>query len=129
MSQHKLCSNLVDECKESYDYVLFKAGEFLSVSEYKNVVRWTEEINKRPAVQGHNIALGNELLLQWISDKDTERRSWERLNIDYVVLLNTPSHAYLIFQWSGDCTPKVPECTMQCCGWTKKYFCDILDSL
>jgi len=30
---------------------LYKAGEFLSVKEYKNVVRWTEEIDKRPAVQ------------------------------------------------------------------------------
>lgn len=30
---------------------LYEAGEFLSVHEYKNVLRWTDEIAKRPAVQ------------------------------------------------------------------------------
>ena len=30
---------------------LYEAGEFLQVQEYKNVVRWTNEIAKRPAVQ------------------------------------------------------------------------------
>jgi GST-like protein len=30
---------------------LYEAGEFLSVSEYKNVLRWTDEIAQRPAVQ------------------------------------------------------------------------------
>ncbi|MGJ7500245.1 glutathione-dependent disulfide-bond oxidoreductase [Variovorax sp. ZT5P49] len=30
---------------------LYEAGEFLQVSEYKNVLRWTDEIAKRPAVQ------------------------------------------------------------------------------
>jgi len=30
---------------------LYGAGEFLSVHEYKNVLRWTDEIAKRPAVQ------------------------------------------------------------------------------
>ena len=30
---------------------LYKAGEFLSVHEYKNVLRWTDEIAQRPAVQ------------------------------------------------------------------------------
>ena len=42
-------------------HFLSKAGEFLSVKEYKNVVRWTEEIDKRPAVQGHLSTLGTEL--------------------------------------------------------------------
>ena len=31
--------------------VLYEAGEFLSVHEYKNVNRWTDQIAKRPAVQ------------------------------------------------------------------------------
>lgn len=30
---------------------LYEAGEFLSVHEYKNVLRWTDEIAQRPAVQ------------------------------------------------------------------------------
>ena len=30
---------------------LYEAGEFLSVHEYKNVLRWTDEIAERPAVQ------------------------------------------------------------------------------
>jgi GST-like protein len=30
---------------------LYEAGEFLQVSEYKNVLRWADEIAKRPAVQ------------------------------------------------------------------------------
>ena len=30
---------------------LYKAGEFLSVHEYKNVLRWTDEVALRPAVQ------------------------------------------------------------------------------
>jgi len=30
---------------------LYEAGEFLSVHEYKNVIRWADEILKRPAVQ------------------------------------------------------------------------------
>jgi len=30
---------------------LYEAGEFLQVHEYKNVLRWTDEIAKRPAVQ------------------------------------------------------------------------------
>jgi len=29
----------------------YEAGEFLSVHEYKNVLRWTDEVAKRPAVQ------------------------------------------------------------------------------
>jgi GST-like protein len=31
--------------------VLYEAGEFLDVESYKNVRRWTQEINARPAVQ------------------------------------------------------------------------------
>ncbi len=31
--------------------LLYEAGEFLSVHEYKNVIRWTDQIGKRPAVQ------------------------------------------------------------------------------
>ena len=31
--------------------LLYEAGEFLQVQEYTNVVRWTDEIAKRPAVQ------------------------------------------------------------------------------
>ena len=31
--------------------ILYDAGEFLAVHEYKNVIRWTEEIAKRPAVK------------------------------------------------------------------------------
>jgi GST-like protein len=31
--------------------VLYQAGEFLGVSKYKNVLRWTDAIAKRPAVQ------------------------------------------------------------------------------
>ena len=30
---------------------LYEAGEFLQVQEYTNVLRWTDEIAKRPAVQ------------------------------------------------------------------------------
>ena len=30
---------------------VYEAGEFLAVHEYKNVIRWTDEIAKRPAVQ------------------------------------------------------------------------------
>ena len=30
---------------------LYESGEFLQVNEYKNVLRWTDEIAKRPAVQ------------------------------------------------------------------------------
>ena len=29
----------------------YGAGEFLSVHEYKNVLRWTDQIAKRPAVR------------------------------------------------------------------------------
>ena len=31
--------------------VLYEAGEFLSVQEYRNVIRWTDQIAARPAVQ------------------------------------------------------------------------------
>ena len=31
--------------------MLYEAGEFLSVQDYKNVQRWTDAIAKRPAVQ------------------------------------------------------------------------------
>jgi GST-like protein len=31
--------------------ILYGAGEFLSVHEYKNVIRWTDQIAKRPAVK------------------------------------------------------------------------------
>lgn len=31
--------------------LLYDAGEFLDVASYKNVVRWAEEISKRPAAQ------------------------------------------------------------------------------
>ena len=31
--------------------LLYEAGEFLSVHEYKNVIRWTDQIMERPAVQ------------------------------------------------------------------------------
>jgi GSH-dependent disulfide-bond oxidoreductase len=31
--------------------LLYEAGEFLAVHEYKNVIRWTDEIGKRPAVR------------------------------------------------------------------------------
>jgi GSH-dependent disulfide-bond oxidoreductase len=31
--------------------VLYEAGEFLSVGEYKNVLRWTDQIGERPAVK------------------------------------------------------------------------------
>ena len=31
--------------------ILYDAGEFLSVHEYKNVIRWTEEIARRPGVK------------------------------------------------------------------------------
>jgi GST-like protein len=31
--------------------LLYEAGEFLSVAEYTNVIRWTDEIAKRPAVK------------------------------------------------------------------------------
>ena len=31
--------------------ILYEAGEFLQVQDYKNVQRWTEEINNRPAVK------------------------------------------------------------------------------
>ncbi|HWD48424.1 MAG TPA: glutathione-dependent disulfide-bond oxidoreductase, partial [Rhizomicrobium sp.] len=30
---------------------LYGAGEFLSVQDYKNVLRWTNKINERPAVK------------------------------------------------------------------------------
>ena len=31
--------------------LIYEAGEFLSVQDYKNVQRWTDQINERPAVQ------------------------------------------------------------------------------
>ena len=31
--------------------MVYEAGEFLSVHEYKNVIRWTDEIAERPAVK------------------------------------------------------------------------------
>ena len=31
--------------------IIYDAGEFLSVHEYKNVIRWTDQIAARPAVQ------------------------------------------------------------------------------
>jgi GST-like protein len=31
--------------------LLYDAGEFLSVHEYKNVIRWADEIGQRPAVK------------------------------------------------------------------------------
>jgi GST-like protein len=31
--------------------ILYEAGEFLSVHEYKNVLRWTDQIAQRPAVK------------------------------------------------------------------------------
>eukprot|EP01041_Mallomonas_annulata_P024299 gene24299-45012_t len=31
--------------------VVYEAGEFLQVAEYKNVVRWTDQIAERPAVK------------------------------------------------------------------------------
>ena len=31
--------------------VLYDAGEFLSVGDYKNVQRWADSVAKRPAVQ------------------------------------------------------------------------------
>jgi GST-like protein len=31
--------------------VLYEAGEFLSVHEYTNVIRWADQIAARPAVQ------------------------------------------------------------------------------
>jgi GST-like protein len=31
--------------------LLYEAGEFLSVHEYKNVIRWTDKIAERPAVK------------------------------------------------------------------------------
>jgi GST-like protein len=31
--------------------LLYEGGEFLSVHEYKNVIRWTDHIATRPAVQ------------------------------------------------------------------------------
>jgi GST-like protein len=30
---------------------VYNAGEFLAVDEYKNVIRWTDEIAERPAVK------------------------------------------------------------------------------
>jgi GST-like protein len=31
--------------------VLYGGGEFLSVQDYKNVIRWTDQIGERPAVK------------------------------------------------------------------------------
>ncbi len=31
--------------------LLYEGGEFLSVQDYKNVIRWTDQIAERPAVQ------------------------------------------------------------------------------
>ena len=31
--------------------LLYEAGEFLGVQEYKHVIRWTDQIAERPAVQ------------------------------------------------------------------------------
>ena len=31
--------------------LLYEAGEFLQVQEYKNIQRWTEQISQRPAVK------------------------------------------------------------------------------
>jgi GSH-dependent disulfide-bond oxidoreductase len=35
---------------------LYEAGEFLQVHEYKNVLRWTDEIARRPAVKRGRVA-------------------------------------------------------------------------
>ena len=31
--------------------IIYEAGEFLQVQEYTNVIRWTDQIAERPAVQ------------------------------------------------------------------------------
>ena len=45
--------------------LLYEGGEFLSVQEYKNVIRWTDELAKRPAVQR-----GRRVNRVWGEEKD-----------------------------------------------------------
>lgn len=45
--------------------LLYEGGEFLSVQEYKNVIRWTDELAKRPAVKR-----GSRVNRVWGEEKD-----------------------------------------------------------
>ena len=49
---------------------LYEAGEFLDVESYKNVVRWNEEINARPAFER-----GRRVNRVW---GDEDKQVWER---------------------------------------------------
>lgn len=57
--------------------LLYEAGEFLSVDEYKNVIRWTDEIAKRPAVKR-----GRRVNRVWGAEEDQlkERHSPDDFN-------------------------------------------------
>jgi len=57
--------------------LLYEAGEFLSVDEYKNVIRWTDEIAKRPAVKR-----GRRVNRVWGAEEDQlkERHSADDFN-------------------------------------------------
>lgn len=57
--------------------LLYEAGEFLSVHEYKNVIRWTDEIAKRPAVKR-----GRRVNRVWGAEEDQlkERHSADDFN-------------------------------------------------
>lgn len=65
---------------------LYEAGEFLSVQEYKNVLRWTDEIALRPAVQRGrkvNRAWGepSSQLLERHEASDFETKTQDKLDI------------------------------------------------
>lgn len=57
--------------------LLYEAGEFLSVDEYQNVIRWTDEIAKRPAVKR-----GRRVNRVWGAEEDQlkERHSADDFN-------------------------------------------------
>jgi GST-like protein len=64
--------------------LIYEAGEFLSVDEYANVIRWTDQIAKRPAVQRGrmvNRAFGepSSQLLERHDASDFETRTQDKL--------------------------------------------------
>lgn len=67
---------------------LYEAGEFLSVQEYKNVLRWTDEIARRPAVQRGrkvNRAWGepSSQLLERHEASDFETKTQDKLDVSH----------------------------------------------
>lgn len=57
--------------------VLYEAAEFLSVHEYKNVIRWADQIAKRPAVQR-----GRRVNRVWGEEKDQVKERHSASDLD-----------------------------------------------